>query len=44
MFVISVYKMNGKLWGNDIVNSIICMFISTGQEMFLEKVQNFKVS
>ena len=28
--------MNGNLWGDDIINSLICIFISTGQEMFLE--------
>ena len=40
-FVISVYKMNRKLWGDDIINSLICIFISTGQEMFLENLWNF---
>ena len=36
--------MNGKLWGDDIITSLICIFISTGQEMFLENLRNFKVS
>ena len=40
--VISVYKINGKLWGDDIINSLICIFISTGQEMFLENVWTSK--
>ena len=26
--------MNGKLWGDDIINSLICIFISTGQEIY----------
>ena len=25
--------MNGKLWGDDIINSLICIFIPTGQEI-----------
>ena len=29
-------KWNGKLWGDDIINSLICIFIATGQELFLE--------
>ena len=37
-----MYRMNGKLWGDDIINSLICIFISTGQEMFLEKLRNSK--
>ena len=35
--------MNGKLWGDDIINSLICIFISTGQEMFPENLHNFLV-
>ena len=42
-FVISVYKMNEKLWGDDIINSLICIFIRTGQEMFPENLRNFKI-
>ena len=37
IFVTSVYKMNGKLWGDDIINSLICIFILTSQEMFFWK-------
>ena len=39
-----MYKIYGKQWGDDIINSLICIFISTGQEMFCENLQNFKVS
>ena len=28
--IISVHKMNGKLWGDDIINSLIYIFIPTG--------------
>ena len=28
--------MNGKLWGDDIINSLTWKFISNVQEMFLE--------
>ena len=42
--LIAVYEMYGKLWGDDIINSLICIFILTGQEMFLENLRNFKVS
>ena len=34
--------MNGKLWGDDIINSLICIFITTGQEMFLENCETSK--
>ena len=46
-FCNSVYKMNGKLWGDDIFNSLICIFISTGQEIFswkFAKLQSVKTS
>ena len=33
-----------KLWGDDIINSLIWIFIRTGQEMFSEKMWNFKMS
>ena len=39
-----MYKIYGKQWGDDIINSLICIFISTGQEMFCENLWNFKVS
>ena len=39
-----MYKIYGKSWGHDIINSLICIFISTGQEMFRENLRNFKVS
>ena len=42
-----VYKIHGKLWGDDIINSlicIICIFISTVQEMFHWKLWKFKIS
>ena len=35
-------KINGKLWGNDIIDSFICIFISTVQEMFHENCENSK--
>ena len=46
IFVISVktYEMNRKLWGDDIINSLIWIFIRTGQEVFSEKMWNFKMS
>ena len=44
IFVISVYEMNRKLWGDDIINSLISIFIRTGQEVFSEKIWNFKMS
>ena len=31
-----------KLWGDDIINSLICVFISTGQEMFLQICETSK--
>ena len=39
-----MYNMYDKLWGDDITNSLIWIFISTGQEMFSEKMWNFKMS
>ena len=35
-----------KLWGDDIINSLIWIFIRTGQEMFSEKIwsHNFLIS
>ena len=33
-----------KLWGDDITNSLIWIFIRTGQGMFSEKMWNFKMS
>ena len=43
-----MYKIYGRLWGNDIINSLTCIFISTGQEMFCEiceisKCHNFLI-
>ena len=38
------YILEVTLWGDDIINSLICIFVSTGQEMFLENLRNFKVS
>ena len=40
-FIYNIYK---KLWGDDIINSLIWIFIRTGQEMFSEKMWNFKMS
>ena len=37
---IFLYKMNWELSGNDIINSLICIFIS----MFCENLQHFKIS
>ena len=37
-------KYIGILWGDDIINSLICKFISTVQEMFRWKLQKFKIS
>ena len=31
--LLSVNKIHEKLWGDDIINSLICIFISTVQEM-----------
>ena len=38
-----IYNIYEKLWGDDI-NSLIWIFIRTGQEMFSEKMWNFKMS
>ena len=38
------YNIYDKLWGDDITNSLIWIFIRTGQEMFSEKMWNFKMS
>ena len=40
-FIYNIYK---KLWGDDIINSLIWIFIRTGQEMFSKKIWNFKMS
>ena len=34
-----IYKLHGKLWGDDIINSLICIFISTVQETFRLKLR-----
>ena len=44
-----MYNIYDKLWGNDITNSLIWIFIRTGQEMFSEKCEiskchNFLIS
>ena len=39
-----IYNTYEKLWGHDIINSLIWIFIRTGQEMFSEKMWNFKMS
>ena len=39
-----MYNIYDKLWGDDITNSLIWIFIRTGQEMFSEKIWNFKLS
>ena len=39
-----MYNIYDKLWGDDITNSLIGIFIRTGQEMFSEKIRNFKMS
>ena len=39
-----IYNTYEKLWGHDIINSFIWIFIRTGQEMFSEKMWNFKMS
>ena len=44
MFPKFIYDIHEKLWGDDIINSLIWIFISTGQEMFSEKNRNFKMS
>ena len=33
-----MYNIYDKLWGDDITNSLIWIFIRTGQEMFSEKI------
>ena len=40
----SMYNIYDKLWADDITNSLIWIFIRTGQEMFSEKIWNFKMS
>ena len=44
IFKISCIIWYDKLWGDDITNSLIWIFIRTGQEMFSEKIWNFKMS
>ena len=39
-----MYNIYDKLWGDDITNSLIWIFIRTGQEMFSGKMWNFKMS
>ena len=39
-----MYDIYDKLWGDDITNSLIWIFIRTGQEMFSENMWNFKMS
>ena len=39
-----MYNIYDKLWGDDITNSLIWIFIRTGQEMFSENMWNFKMS
>ena len=39
-----MYNIYDKLWGDDITNWLIWIFIRTGQEMFSEKMWNFKMS
>ena len=36
-----MYNIYDKLWGDDITNSLIWIFIRTGQELFSEKMWNF---
>ena len=39
-----IYKINGQLWSDDIINSLICIFISTLQEnvsLEITKIRNF---
>ena len=43
IFVISVSKIHGQIWGDDI-NSLICIFISTVQEMFRWKLRKLKIA
>ena len=37
-----IYNTYEKLWGHDIINSLIWIFIRTGQEMFPEKNVKFQ--
>ena len=37
-----MYDIYDKLWGDDITNSLIWIFIRTGQEMFSENMWNSK--
>ena len=37
-----MYNIYDKLWGDDITNSLIWIFIRTGQEMFSEKMWKFQ--
>ena len=37
-----IYNIYEKLWGHDIINSLIWIFIRTGQECFSWKMCNFK--
>ena len=39
-----MYDIYDKLWGDDITNSLIWIFIRTGQEMFSKNMWNFKMS
>ena len=39
-----MYNIYDKLWSDDITNSLIWIFIRTGQEMFSKKMWNFKMS
>ena len=38
-----LYKMNWVLWGNDIINSLICIFISMFRKMFNENMRNIQI-
>ena len=42
IFKISCIIYNDKLWGDDITNSLIWIFIRTGQEMFSDKNVKFQ--
>ena len=37
-----IYNIYEKLWGDDIINSLIWIFIRTGQEVFSEKNLKFQ--
>ena len=43
-FKIVCTKYMASSWGDDIINSLICIFIRTGQETFPENLRNFKMS